>query len=223
MDTVRERAAEGAPVLGICNGAQVLVEAGLVPGGEGGHLGAALAPNLMPDRSGYLARWVWCEVQGGPSLFTQAYAAGEILPWPIAHAEGRFATGTAEEWARLEASRQVAVRYRPSPGAVEREGPPRSERSLTWNPNGSLGAAAAVGNALGNVLALMPHPERAQDLLQVPLDLPGPWGERRRRLRRGGASPWGGGPGAGVFLSLAAALGVREAVVAAAGLRGGER
>jgi hypothetical protein len=58
------------------------------------------------------------------------------------------------------------------------------------------------------VLALMPHPERAQDLLQVPLDLPGAWGERRRRVAGGALGAWSLGPGAGFFLSLAAALGV---------------
>jgi phosphoribosylformylglycinamidine synthase subunit PurQ / glutaminase len=207
LETVRARAGAGAPVLGICNGAQVLVEAGLVPGGGGAAAtpGAALAPNRMPDRTGYLARWVWCEIQSGCSLFTQAYAPGEIVPLPVAHAEGRFTTAADADWARLEAAAQVPVRYAPGP-APGAAAPPGDH--YPWNPNGSRGDAAALGNARGNVLALMPHPERAQDLLQVPLDLPGGWGERRRRVAGGALAAWSLGPGAGFFLSLAAALGV---------------
>jgi phosphoribosylformylglycinamidine synthase len=212
LDTVRRRAEAGVPVLGICNGAQVLVEAGLVPGAAEPAAGAAaaagpgvaLAPNRMPDRTGYLARWVWCQIEPTRSLFTQAYAPGEIVPLPMAHAEGRFTTATPEQWARLEAGGQVTVRYARSAAAPPRTAP---GDHFPWNPNGSLGDAAALGNARGNVLALMPHPERAQDLLQVPLDLPGDWGERRRRVPAGGLSPWSRGPGAGIFLSLAAALG----------------
>src|SRR5262249_23967431 len=70
VDTVRERAGDGVPVLGLCNGAQVLVEAGLVPATRAGELGAALAPNRMPGRSGYLARWVFLRVEETPCVFT---------------------------------------------------------------------------------------------------------------------------------------------------------
>jgi len=205
LEVVRRRADAGAPVLGICNGAQVLVEAGLVPGGGAPAPGAALAPNRMPDRTGYLARWVWCEVQPGRSLFTQAYAPGEIVPLPVAHAEGRFTTAADGDWEPFETAAQVPLRYAPGPA---RGAPPAPGDHYPWNPNGSRGDAAALGNARGNVLALMPHPERAQDLLQVPLDLPGEWGERRRRVPGGGLAAWSLGPGAGFFLSRAAALGV---------------
>lgn len=203
LETIAERAARGLPVLGICNGAQILVEAGLVPGRtDEARLALALAPNHMPDRTGYLARWVWCEVQNTSSLFTQAYAPGERVPLPMAHGEGRFTTRDEQEWEEIERAGLVPLRY-VAPGESAGSAP------FPWNPNGSLGNAAAVGNRRGNVLALMPHPERAQALAQVPLDLPGPWGERRRRVRAGEASPWSAGPGAGIFLSLASALGAR--------------
>ena len=91
VDVVRHRADAGAPVLGICNGAQILVESGLVPGGSPPQL--ALAPNEMPDREGYHARWIWCRVGESPCLFTQAYAPGELVPMPVAHGfTGSYAT-----------------------------------------------------------------------------------------------------------------------------------
>lgn len=221
MDVLRERAERGAPILGICNGAQVLVEAGLVPRRQAGgtsELGSALAPNRMPGRKGYLARWVFLRVEDSPCLFTQAFAPGEIVPLPMAHGEGRFVIDPPEGWSELERARQVPFRYDAgvslAPGPGETWAP---RAAFPDNPNGSFGDAAAVTNARGNVLALMPHPERAQALAHVPLDLPGPWGERRRRARAEGASLWGVGPGAGVFLSMAYALGVREAAGAREG------
>jgi phosphoribosylformylglycinamidine synthase len=233
VEVIRSRAAAGAPVLGICNGAQVLVEAGLVPGEESttgeervageeatpARLGAALAPNRMPGRSGYLARWVGCRVTASRSLFTQAYAPGEVVPLPMAHAEGRFTTRDEAAWERIEKSGAVVMRY----AALEKAGATSSAQGdgagHSANPNGSLGDAAAVGNAAGNVLALMPHPERAQSLLQVPLDLAGPWGERRRRVSAGQLEGWSAGPGAGIFVSLAGALGVIPALPGAGGAR----
>jgi phosphoribosylformylglycinamidine synthase len=220
VDALRARVDQGVPVLGICNGAQVLVEAELVPGGSaeqgagGLHLGAALTPNRMPGRTGYLARWVWCQVEPSECLFTQAYAPGEIVPMPMAHGEGRFTTHPERLWDEVERTRRVPFRYHAGDGASEvgrTQARAKPRVPFPANPNGSFGDAAAVTNARGNVLALMPHPERAQSLAQVPLDLPGPWGEKRRRVREGAAELWGAGPGAGVFLSLAFALGVREA------------
>jgi len=222
LDVVRRRAERGTPVLGLCNGAQVLVEAGLVPGvsvpSSETSLGAALAPNRMPGRSGYLARWVFLRVQDTACVFTQAYAPGEIVPLPMAHGEGRFEVHPHAAWSSLESARHVPFRYDAGREASQGGEMPRDSSAprtpFPANPNGSSGDAAAVMNARGNVLALMPHPERAQALAQVPLDLPGPWGERRRRVLREGEPLWSAGPGAGIFLSLAYALGVREAAVA---------
>jgi len=211
LDAVRERAAGGAPVLGICNGAQVLVESGLVP--DGGAPTLALAPNRMPDREGYHARWIWCRVADSPCLFTQAYAPGELVPMPVAHGEGRFFTASPERWDRWRGGGQVPLAYA-APAAADAA--TETVTAFPWNPNGAQANAAGVCNGRGNVLALMPHPERGEALRQVPLDLPGPWGERRRAARDAATLLRAAGPGRGVFLSLAMVLG-GPAVTADAG------
>jgi len=198
LQVLARRAAEGAPVLGICNGAQILVEAGLVPGdgaaaGEEAVVRMALAPNVIADREPYYTRWV--HLAAGPAAASCLFTAGlqESLPMPMAHGEGRFAT--AESGLPLAA--RTALRY------AHPDGGPAG--GFPWNPNGSLAAAAGVCNAQGNVLALMPHPERAHLLAQVPEDLPGAWGDRRRAAR-GAEALLGAGPGLFLFRALARAL-----------------
>ncbi len=201
LDVIARRADEGAPVLGICNGAQILVEAGLVPGGD--QVALALAVNRMPGRDGYHSRWIVLEARAG-SLWTEAYAPGERVPMPMAHGEGRFTARDPRKLSELAARGQVPFAYAPAvPGG-----------GVRWpdNPNGSEARAAGVTNRRGNVLALMPHPERAFHLFNVPQDLDGPWGERRRRLAGDAAAMHGAGPGHGLFLALAWHLGVRRAV-----------
>ena len=153
-----EAGARGKPVLGICNGAQVLVEAGLVPGGEG--VALALARNRMRGRSGYFAHWIHVRVERSACVFTRDLPAGTVLPLPVAHGEGRFTSGDPGRMAALLDAGQVPLRYALADGARATDFPE--------DPNGSELGAAAACNAAGNVLAMMPHPERASFFWQFP-------------------------------------------------------
>jgi phosphoribosylformylglycinamidine synthase len=137
MAAIREHADRGGLVLGICNGFQVLAEAGLVPG--------ALLRNASLR---FEHRWVRLSVERRNTPFTCAVPEGMLLRMPVAHGEGRYYLPDGE-LARLEASGQVLFRY------AEPEG----------NPNGSLHAIAGVMDAGGRVCGLMPHPERASEAL----------------------------------------------------------
>jgi phosphoribosylformylglycinamidine synthase I len=200
MDVVYEEAVAGKPVLGICNGAQVLLESGLVPGWKPGAVQAALASNFIPGRSGYLAKWIFLKKASGSGINCPWLSAmGEdAVPVPIAHAEGRFMFRTTDV---EKAEKQVGLVYCTSEG----------EDARCWpdNPNGSALNAAGLMNAEGNVLAMMPHPERAFKLWQVPPGLQGPWGERRRTasVRHLDEMP---GPGSVIFMGLARYLGVKK-------------
>ncbi len=197
VDALAERAEAGRPVLGICNGAQVLVEAGLVPGGRG--VALALARNRMPDRTGYQSRWALCRVEEGPCVFTRRLAPGTVLPMPVAHGEGRFTAAEPDVMPALVASGQVALRYVDASGELA--------TAFPGNPNGSECAAAAVGNLRGNVLALMPHPERVLDLGAVARSVGGEWGARRdAALEQGGAGAFSAAPGMSLFDGLRAHL-----------------
>ncbi len=201
LDHLTRRARAGDPILGICNGAQILAEAGLVPGpysGEAEPVRLALAHNEIEHRNGYYTRWVF--LAPGPSsgdcLFTRDLE--EAVPMPMAHGEGRYVTCDPE--LELEMDRRATLCYAHPDG--------RSAHCFPWNPNGSTAGMAGVANTGGNVLALMPHPERAQVLAQVPEDLPGPWGDARRRGRRFGDLS-GDGPGLVLFRALARTLALR--------------
>lgn len=193
MEAVVEAAAAGKPVLGICNGAQVLVESGLVPGIEPGRVEMALAPNRMTGRRGYYCRWVHLRLDDAGTAASCAMAPGTISPIPIAHAEGRFTTRDPEVARALTAGQQVVWRYSRADG-VPAAGFPA-------NPNGSLGDIAGLRNPAGNVVAMMPHPERATLIQQLAWELEGPWGERRRDAR-GESALAEPGPGFGVFESV---------------------
>jgi phosphoribosylformylglycinamidine synthase subunit PurQ / glutaminase len=136
MESVVTFARGGGPVLGICNGFQVLCEAGLLPG--------ALLPNVGLR---FVCRQVEVEVVATDTLFTRACARENLLSVPVKHTTGRFHAPSAQ-LARLEADGQVVLRYAPG-----------------QNPNGSERDIAGVRNAAGNVFGLMPHPEHAVDPL----------------------------------------------------------
>jgi phosphoribosylformylglycinamidine synthase len=136
MARVQEFAEAGGPVLGICNGFQVLCEAGLLPG--------ALLPN---DGLRFLCRQVEVEVVDTGSAWSGACAPGDVLSIPVKHTTGRY-FAPPEMLAELEAEGRVVFRYAPGN-----------------NPNGSLNDIAGVRNERGNVVGLMPHPEHAVDPL----------------------------------------------------------
>ena len=148
MRAVEAFAADGGLVLGICNGFQVLAEAGLVPG--------ALLRNRRPR---FLGRDVRIAAERLDTPFTHALAAaGRPLRMPIAHGEGCYYADDATLDA-LETEGRVLFRY------VDDEGRPAAEDDRRTNPNGSLRAIAGVLNAAGNVCGLMPHPERASEAI----------------------------------------------------------
>ena len=137
MAAVREHADRGGLLLGICNGFQVLTEAGLLPG--------VLRRNTTLR---FENRWVRLAVERHDTPFTRAVPAGMTLRMPIAHGEGAYWLPDAD-LDRLEAAGQVLFRYAPPEG----------------NPNGALRDIAGVTNERGNVCGLMPHPERASEAL----------------------------------------------------------
>jgi phosphoribosylformylglycinamidine synthase len=136
MEAVAEFARAGGPVLGICNGFQVLCEAGLLPG--------ALLPN---ESLRFIARQVGVEVVSADSAWTRACEPGDVLSIPVKHTTGRF-FAPDEMLREIEDEGLVVLRY-----------------AAGENPNGSLNDIAGVRNSAGNVVGLMPHPEHAVDPL----------------------------------------------------------
>jgi phosphoribosylformylglycinamidine synthase subunit PurQ / glutaminase len=134
MGAVKKAAEEGKPVLGVCNGFQILLEAGLLPG--------ALHRNKNLK---FICEQVELVVENNESMFTAGYEKGEVITIPVAHGEGNYYCDETT-LARLEENKQIAFRY-------------------TTDLNGSLDNIAGITNEKGNVLGMMPHPERAVDEL----------------------------------------------------------
>ena len=143
MAEVLAHAKRGGPVLAVCNGFQIACEAGLLPG--------ALLRNASLS---FISETVRLRVESASSIFTAGYTAGQILRIPIAHGEGRY-TADPATLDRLEGEGRVAFRYVNHEGVAD-EGA---------NPNGSMRSIAGIVSDAGNVLGMMPHPERAVEPL----------------------------------------------------------
>lgn len=138
MRAVVARANAGTPVLGLCNGFQIMTEAGLLPG--------ALMRNAGLK---FICRDVFLNVENTDNIFTRRYTQGQVVRIPISHHDGNYFADAAT-LERLESTGRVAFRYCTADGAI----------NASANPNGSLNNIAGILNEAGNVLGMMPHPER---------------------------------------------------------------
>lgn len=143
MGAVAEFARRGGLVFGICNGFQILCEAGLLPG--------ALMRNAGLQ---FRCQWVHLRVENNDTPFTNRFAAGQVIRVPISHGEGNY-YAPPDVLADLAANRQIVLRYCDDSG----------EMTPAANPNGSLANIAGIINREGNVLGMMPHPERCVEAL----------------------------------------------------------
>jgi phosphoribosylformylglycinamidine synthase len=143
MKEIIRFAREGKPVLGICNGFQILTESGLLPG--------ALRRNANLR---FACKHVYIRTENSQTIFTKKLKEDQILSIPIAHGEGNYFIDEAG-LKKLEENKQIVFRYCSSNGLLADE----------FNPNGSLSHIAGITNQEGNVLGMMPHPERAVELL----------------------------------------------------------
>jgi len=141
MESVAAFAAQGGAVLGICNGFQILCEAGLLPGAMLRNAGLR-----------FVCRDVWLRVESKRTPFTLAINRGDVLRMPIAHGDGNW-TADPDVFAEMKARDQVVFRYVSADGT----------QGGAANPNGALDDVAGICNVEGNVVGLMPHPERASD------------------------------------------------------------
>ena len=141
MREVVAHAQRGAPVLCICNGFQIACEAGLLPG--------ALQRNASLK---FVCAPITLRVENDGTRFTSRYESGQLITLPIAHGDGRY-SADAQTLDRLEGEGQVVFRYAPD----------RLQATEAYNPNGSMRDIAGIVNREGNVLGMMPHPERAVD------------------------------------------------------------
>jgi len=137
MDAVRAFAAAGGLVLGVCNGFQILCEAGLLPG--------VLMRNAQLK---FICKDVYLKVERSGTAFTRGYNAGQVIRVPVAHGEGNF-VADVDTIARIEGEGRVVLRYCAPDGTL----------SPAWNINGSTNAIAGIVSDRGNVLGMMPHPE----------------------------------------------------------------
>ena len=146
IQALKKFALKRKPIIGICNGVQILVESELLPG--------ALLKN---SNQKFVCKWVTLKVENNNNIFANYFKSDSIIRMPIAHNEGRYYVDN-EKLEELERNNQIVLRYVDSTGNA----------SIQSNPNGSISNIAAVSNIEGNVLGLMPHPERASESILSP-------------------------------------------------------
>lgn len=160
MTEIRRQSDQGKPVLGICNGAQILVEAGMVPGIDGESVLALAENKRVADGNilgvGFYNAWVNMRLNPDfkPNAFTRHLAPSDLIHLPVAHAQGRFVMSDAL-LATIQQQGLNVFQYCDENGAVVADFP--------VNPNGSIDNIAAISNMAGNVMAMMPHPERTEN------------------------------------------------------------
>jgi len=141
MGSIREFVRQGGVVLGICNGFQILVESGLLPGA------------LLPNRGGhFICQYTYLRVENTDTPFTRLFSPGEVIRIPIAHHQGNFFM-PPQELEQLRRNQQIVFRYCG----------PRGEEDPSFNPNGSLENIAGIVSPNFRILGMMPHPERASE------------------------------------------------------------
>lgn len=141
MKKVEKFASSGKPVIGICNGFQILVETGLLPGAF-----------IKNSSTKFICKWVNIRVENNSSPFTNLLNVGDVLKIPIAHAEGNY-YATNDVITKLEDNSLIAFKYCDEVGII----------SNSSNPNGSIENIAGIMNYRGNILGMMPHPERCSE------------------------------------------------------------
>jgi phosphoribosylformylglycinamidine synthase len=177
LKTISEAVDAGKSVLGICNGCQILAESGLVTE-------MAMAPNARDGVPvGFICNWQYVRVTNPEaSLFTRYFTADDVLPVPINHGEGRFVLSDS---AQASLPQMATFRYCDDQGEIRTEFP--------INPNGASFNLAGISSSKGNVFAIMPHPERAAQLKQIPVSNRGAWQVKKLGLLNGdhdGPGPW---------------------------------
>lgn len=204
MNTLQQGVRAGKAVLGICNGCQILVEAGIIPDtGQSFSVEAGMGHNhqVSPEGErralGFLCDWVFVKVRHPEkSIFTRYFSDSDVIPVPVNHGEGRFMLKSEAYFKFLD--HHASFVYCDAHG--------QEKDFFPINPNGAVANLAGLTNTQGNVLAMMPHPERASFVRQIPFWISSTWARKKKTEFLAGFSD-GEGPWAKLFISLRESLG----------------